>query len=164
MEKLISKIINTELGDLHVVVCDQYIHGAIYDLHYAQGFHIKMMEQSNPGESALIDKFEAQLKEYLLGRRRQFDLSLKLVGTDFQKQCWGYLKTIKYGETKSYQDQAIYLGDLNKSRAVGSANGKNPLSIVIPCHRVIAKNGSLGGYAGGLKAKKLLLKLESENQ
>jgi len=102
-----------------------------------------------------------QLKEYFEGKRQQFDLTLNPTGTDFQQRVWKALEDIPYGKTVSYLALSKTLGDVKAIRAVASANGKNPLWIVVPCHRVIGSDGSLTGYAGGLHRKKWLLELES---
>lgn len=102
-----------------------------------------------------------QLKEYFEGKRTGFDFKLNPQGTDFQKKVWKALLEIPFGKTMSYQDLSIKLGDVKAIRAVASANGKNPLWIVIPCHRVIGSDGSLTGYAGGLWRKKWLLEHEN---
>ena len=102
-----------------------------------------------------------QLKEYFEGRRAQFDLQLNLQGTEFQKKVWHQLLTIPYGKTISYLQLSQQLGDIKAIRAVANANGKNPLWIIIPCHRVIGSDGSLTGYAGGLHRKQWLLEHES---
>lgn len=102
-----------------------------------------------------------QLEEYFLGRRTEFNLKLNPQGTDFQKKVWEALLDIPFGKTVSYLDLSKTLGDVKAIRAVASANGKNPLWIVIPCHRVIGSDGSLTGYAGGLHRKKWLLEHES---
>ncbi|MFI1744823.1 methylated-DNA--[protein]-cysteine S-methyltransferase [Thalassobellus sediminis] len=102
-----------------------------------------------------------QLNEYFEGSRKQFDLNLNPQGTDFQKKVWNQLEQIPYGKTTSYLELSKQLGDVKAIRAVANANGKNPLWIVIPCHRVIGTNGSLTGYAGGLHRKKWLLDHES---
>lgn len=104
----------------------------------------------------------AQLNEYFNGARRQFDLPLNLIGTDFQKRVWQSLLEIEFGETTSYGELARKLGDAKASRAVGLANGHNPISIIVPCHRVIGANGSLTGYGGGVPRKRALLAFESE--
>lgn len=105
-----------------------------------------------------------QLKEYFEGTRKQFDLKLNPIGTDFQKQVWNELQNISYGKTISYLDLSKKLGDVKAIRAVANANGKNPLWIVVPCHRVIGTDGSLTGYAGGLHRKKWLLEHESPSK
>lgn len=104
----------------------------------------------------------AQLEEYFAGTRVQFDLPLDPHGTPFQQQAWMALRSIAYGETISYGEQARRLGDVNKARAVGAANGRNPLSIIVPCHRVVGTNGKLTGFAGGLDNKAWLLQHEFE--
>ena len=102
-----------------------------------------------------------QLKEYFAKKRSEFDLLLAPDGTQFQKKVWEKLRTIPYGKTTSYQKMANELGDPKVIRAAASANGKNPIAIIIPCHRVIGSDGSLTGYAGGLHRKKWLLEHES---
>jgi O-6-methylguanine DNA methyltransferase len=105
-----------------------------------------------------------QLKEYFRGERKQFDLPLEIEGTEFQKRVWNELSKIPYGRTISYKDLAVRLGDEKVIRAAASANGANPLPIVIPCHRVIGSDGSLIGYGGGLEIKEKLLVLEGSRQ
>ncbi len=101
-----------------------------------------------------------QLKEYFNGNRREFDLKLSVSGTDFQKQVWNELLKIPYGKTRTYRDVALAVGNPGAARAVGGANNKNKIPIIIPCHRVIGKDGSLVGFGSGLKIKKQLLNLE----
>jgi O-6-methylguanine DNA methyltransferase len=101
-----------------------------------------------------------ELEQYFGGKRRQFDFSLDLRGTDFQIACWRALVAIPYGETRSYGDIARAVGKPNAFRAVGMANNRNPIAIVVPCHRVIASDGGLCGYGGGLDVKRKLLELE----
>lgn len=113
-------------------------------------------EQKTP----LIQKAVLQLQEYFEGKRKAFDLPLSLHSTEFQLADWKALQTIPYGETRSYQEIAAKIGNPKACRAVGMANNRNPVMIVIPCHRVIGKNGSLTGYACGLDVKKALLDLE----
>ena len=102
-----------------------------------------------------------QLTEYFAGVRQEFDLPMDLHGTAFQVKAWRYLATIPYGQTSTYGDQARALGDPRKARAVGAANGRNPVAIVLPCHRVVGADGSLTGYAGGLPMKRALLEFEA---
>ncbi|MBU3690213.1 MAG: cysteine methyltransferase [Acidimicrobiales bacterium mtb01] len=113
-----------------------------------------------PGDSPILDRTVTQLSEYFAGSRREFDLPLEPEGTPFQRDVWRVLEGIAYGETISYGEEARRLGDAKKSRAVGSANGRNPLPIVIPCHRVIGADGSLTGYSGGMEKKVWLLNHE----
>ena len=108
----------------------------------------------------VIEAASAQLREYFNGRRRSFDLPLDPAGTPFQKQVWHALRTIHYGQTRSYAQIARQIGRPSAARAVGAANGRNPLSIIVPCHRVIGSSGKLTGFAGGLKVKAQLLTLE----
>lgn len=118
-----------------------------------------------PGVATLaperLREAETQIGEYFAGARKTFDVPVRPAGTPFQQKVWRALLDIPYGETISYQQLAITVGDINAMRAVGAANGKNPVSLVIPCHRVIGKNGSLTGYGGGLPLKKWLLEFES---
>ncbi len=110
--------------------------------------------------SHLLRPYVSELEEYFAGKRREFSFSLDLRGTDFQKACWQALLAIPYGETRSYADIARAVGKPNAFRAVGMANNRNPIAIVVPCHRVIASDGTLCGYGGGLDVKRKLLELE----
>ncbi|MCX7124214.1 MAG: methylated-DNA--[protein]-cysteine S-methyltransferase, partial [Gammaproteobacteria bacterium] len=110
-------------------------------------------------EKTIIET-KKQLSEYFQGKRKKFDLPLIFKGTDFQMKAWKQLLKIPYGKTISYAEQAEKTGDKNKARAVGMANGQNPISIIIPCHRVIGSNGHLTGFGGGIDKKAILLKLE----
>jgi methylated-DNA-[protein]-cysteine S-methyltransferase len=106
---------------------------------------------------AVLDAAVHQLTEYFEGERTEFDLPLDPHGTPFQRAAWDVLRTIPYGTTMTYGEQATRLGDRGKARAVGAANGRNPISIVVPCHRVVGSTGSLTGFAGGFAAKAWLL-------
>lgn len=110
------------------------------------------------------DLVYGQIMEYLKGKRVSFDFSYELRGTDFQKKVWKELLNIPYGETRTYKEVATFIGNPKASRAVGNANNKNPIMIVVPCHRVIGSNGKISGYAGGLDMKKELLDLEKRNR
>jgi methylated-DNA-[protein]-cysteine S-methyltransferase len=114
----------------------------------------------NDDEHPMLRRTEQQLNEYFEGRRTTFDLALDLVGTPFQKSVWSALLRIPFGETRTYGEIAAQLGNPKAVRAVGAANGRNPLSIITPCHRVIGAHGELTGFAGGLGAKEYLLRLE----
>lgn len=111
-------------------------------------------------ERTAFDELQTQLDEYFAGKRQHFDIALDTVGTQFQQDVWQTLQSIGYGKTISYQDEAEQMGKPTAMRAVANANGKNKISIVIPCHRVIRKSGDLGGYGGGLWRKRFLLALE----
>ena len=112
-------------------------------------------------DDPLLDQAARQLEEYFLGRRREFQLPLDLRGTCFQKTVWDALQRIPFGETRSYAGIARQVGSPRAVRAVGRANGANPVPIIVPCHRVVASGGGLGGYGGGLDCKRRLLALES---
>jgi len=114
-------------------------------------------------ETPLIKEASKQLGEYFNKRLKEFDLPLVLYGTDFQKKVWEALRTIPYGETCSYKELAAMTGSPKASRAVGNANNRNPIPVIIPCHRVIGHDGSLTGYAAGLEIKRKLLEIESVN-
>ena len=103
---------------------------------------------------------EVQLNDYFRGKRNSFSIPIVLNGTEFQQKVWKQLQLIPFGETISYQELAERVGDKKKARAVGNANGKNPIPIIVPCHRVIAKDGRLGGFGGGVQVKRYLLELE----
>ncbi|MCH5249925.1 MAG: methylated-DNA--[protein]-cysteine S-methyltransferase [Lachnospiraceae bacterium] len=114
-------------------------------------------------ETILLKESKKQLKEYFAGKRREFDLPISLHGTDFRKKVWNVLRSIPYGETLSYGEVAAQIGNPKASRAVGGANNKNPVMIIVPCHRVIGADGSLTGFGGGLPAKEYLLAMEKGN-
>lgn len=114
-------------------------------------------------DDVLFELAREQLERYFSGQLHHFDLMLQPRGTEFEKQVWMLLREIPYGQTRSYGQLATQLGDAHLSRAVGAANGRNPLSIIVPCHRVVGADGSLTGYAGGLDRKRLLLDLERDN-
>ncbi len=114
------------------------------------------------GKNELTDEAAKQITEYLRGERKVFELPISLDGTDFQKKVWEALLFIPYGEVRSYKDIAEYIGQPKACRAVGEANNKNPLMIIVPCHRVIGADKKLVGYGGGLALKKLLLETEEK--
>jgi AraC family transcriptional regulator of adaptative response/methylated-DNA-[protein]-cysteine methyltransferase len=117
-----------------------------------------------PGSSPHLDRLRSELEEYFAARRRTFTVPLRVAGTEFEERVWAELRRIAYGETRSYEDLALAVGRPGAQRAVGTANGRNRISIVIPCHRVVNKSGRLGGYGGGLWRKQALLDLESRGQ
>ena len=131
---------------------------------------LSFKEQANPivhslnhssSKEEIISLALQQLEEYFSGKRKVFNLPIDIKGTDFQKNVWKELQKIPYGKTVSYEDVAVNIQNKKAVRAVGTANGKNPLCIIVPCHRVISKNGSMGGYSGGLEMKSKLLEIES---
>lgn len=115
---------------------------------------------ASPDWNPALRRATSQLKQFLAGERRDFDLALDLRGTPFQVGVWNQLRSIPFGETRSYAQVAAGIGRPGSSRAVGTATGRNPIPVVVPCHRVIGSNGRLVGYAGGLELKRRLLKLE----
>jgi methylated-DNA-[protein]-cysteine S-methyltransferase len=128
------------------------------------GLHMTGRAAPEPGwlrDDEPFREVRAQLTEYLAGERRTFDLPLRLLGTPFQRRVWDELRRIPFGETISYAELARRVGQPGAARAVGSANGRNPIGLIIPCHRVIAADGGLGGYGGGLDRKRWLLRHEA---
>lgn len=130
--------------------------------------HLRMVDQTyepdragwEPADTAFAAAVD-QLEEYFAGQRTEFELELELAGTPFQRRVWSALMTIPYGQTRSYGEIAMQLDAPGASRAVGLANGRNPIAIIVPCHRVIGANGKLTGYGGGLSRKRALLDLET---
>ena len=141
----------TQLGNLGIVEENGFITEILY---------AKKSENAVEEETLAIKKAHAQLEEYFTGKRKSFDFPLNPKGTEFQKKVWNALSEIPYGKTVSYKDIATRVGNPKASRAVGMANNKNPLMIIVPCHRVVGSNGAMVGYAGGLDVKEKLLKLE----
>jgi methylated-DNA-[protein]-cysteine S-methyltransferase len=149
-------IVDSPVGELTVVAEEGALVGLYFEGHKRQPPPEAFGSRSDEGFGPVCQ----QLKEYFAGERQEFDLPLAPQGEDFQRRVWELLTTIPYGETWSYGDLARRLGDPALAQAVGAANGLNPLSIVVPCHRVVAADGSLRGYAGGLQRKRYLLALE----
>lgn len=149
-------IMESPIGPLTIVERD----GALAAIYMAE--HAHAPDRTTLGERVddALPEVTRQLREYFAGERREFDLPLNPVGTDFQRLVWGALREIPYGETRSYGQLAATLGRPSASRAVGMANGRNPISIVVPCHRVVGSSGKLTGYAGGVERKEYLLALE----
>ncbi|WP_117232489.1 methylated-DNA--[protein]-cysteine S-methyltransferase [Vibrio maerlii] len=147
---------NSPLGDVVIQANEKGITGVWFETHTTQPDDLGVHDDFD----YLLQKAVAQLKEYFSGQRSHFDLPISTHGTDFQNKVWQALTTIPFGETWSYQDLADAIGSPKAVRAVGAANGKNPVSVIVPCHRVIGKNGKLTGYAGGVERKKHLLVLE----
>jgi len=144
-------VVDSPIGPLGLVASDFALQSVMF-----HGGRLKA-----DGVSPVLDEAGRQLDAYFAGELVAFDLPLELDGTDFQQQCWLALATIPYGQTVSYGEQARRLGLGNdKARAVGAANGQNPLPLVLPCHRVIGSDGSLTGFGGGLHVKRFLLELE----
>ncbi|OAL76445.1 methylated-DNA--[protein]-cysteine S-methyltransferase [Acinetobacter terrae] len=123
---------------------------------------VRLAELVKQTDHPILLETQKQLTEYFAGKRQQFDLPLDFEGTEFQQKVWQALLTIPFGETRSYRDIAEQIGNVKAVRAVGAANGKNPISIIAPCHRVVGANGKLVGFAGGLDNKDILLRLEKK--
>jgi methylated-DNA-[protein]-cysteine S-methyltransferase len=154
----VSKTVTSPVGRLTLVASDTGLAAVLWENDSPRRVPLAIMGE-NPKHPVLREA-ERQLKEYFAGQRTSFDLPLDFQGTEFQKRVWKALLKIPFGETRSYGQIARALGKPTAMRAVGAANGKNPISIIAPCHRVIGKDGKLTGFAGGLKAKADLLALE----
>jgi methylated-DNA-[protein]-cysteine S-methyltransferase len=157
-KEYVSKRINSPVGRIKLVASDKGLAAILWEDDDPDRVRIQNMTE-NDSHPVLIEA-EKQLKEYFGGRRRVFSMDLDFNGTDFQKKVWKTLLEIPWGETRTYSQIAEQIGNPKAVRAVGAANGKNPISIIAPCHRVIGASGRLTGYAGGLENKALLLKLE----
>ncbi len=151
----------TPVGEMKLVASSKGLCGVLWPNDDPE--LVNFGETSLNTKNEIIEKTKIQLSEYFSKQRTQFDLPLDFIGTEFQKKVWSKLQNISYGQTKAYKDIAIELENPNASRAVGSANRKNPICIVVPCHRVIGANGNLTGYIGGLNAKEWLLNFERKS-
>lgn len=161
---LSAAVVPSPLGDLTVVVGDFGVRAILFPVERAGRVPIAdgaIAAVPARRHRPLLDRVARELDEYFGGRRRSFTLPLDPRGTDFQLRAWRALSDIPYGATSTYARQAAAVGAPTAVRAVGAANGRNPISIVVPCHRVVGANGSLTGYAGGVDAKRFLLDLES---
>ena len=152
------KTIPSPVGALTLVASDAGLAAILWENDRPGRVKLGALEEA-PDHPVLAEA-ERQLLGYFAGERERFDVPLDFRGTDFQKSVWAALLTIPFGETRSYAEIARQIGRPGASRAVGAANGRNPISIIAPCHRVIGTNGALTGFAGGLAAKELLLGME----
>ena len=150
------------VGQLTLVARDGKLTAILWELERANRVRLGELREAN--DSPVLLETARQLREYFAGARSQFELELDFNGTPFQQQVWRALLTIPFGETRSYSQIAEQIGNPKAVRAVGAANGRNPISIVAPCHRVIGASGGLTGFAGGLGAKHYLLALEGAGQ
>lgn len=167
MDTLVTIKITTPMGQMVAVATPRRL--VMLEFHDRVGLEQQIQKLARLFGSAVkteknqvLERLESQLSEYFMGHRQQFDLPLLMMGTPFQKQVWTQLRKIPFGETRTYKEQSERLGNLRAIRAVASANGRNQLAIVIPCHRVIGTDGKLTGYAGGIERKRALLELESQ--
>ena len=156
---LVQYKMTSPIGSLYLVASQKGLKGIYWNKQSVR--LVKSLDRSALSEK-ILDDTRVQLTEYFAGTRKQFDIPCDLQGTDFQRKVWNELTRIPFGKTLSYRDVAKRIKNPKAVRAVGSANGKNPVCIIIPCHRVIAADGSIGGYAGGIRIKQQLLQLEQK--
>jgi methylated-DNA-[protein]-cysteine S-methyltransferase len=154
-------IVSTQLGDLTLVASDDALIGIYFPHHWVKPERATLGDQVEAATDPVLKEAARQLDQYLAGERDDFDLTTQLRGGDaFQQKVWALLDDIPRGKTTTYGELAERLGDKQLAQLVGKAVGSNPLSIIVPCHRVVGKDGKLTGYAGGLKRKQFLLDLE----
>lgn len=158
--QLVYMYMDSPVGALKLVAHDQALVAVMWDNEDHK--RVRLAELIEGRQHPMLLRVKKQLEEYFAGQRQQFDLPLDFQGTDFQQQVWQALLTIPYGEKRSYKDIAVQIGNEKAVRAVGAANGRNPISIIAPCHRVIGSSGALVGFAGGLDKKQILLSLEQQ--
>jgi len=154
----VYKIMDSPVGQLKLVATDEGLAGILWERDRPSRVRLNIETEDN--SHPVLVETERQLEEYFAGRRTEFALTLDVAGTSFQRKVWNALLTIPFGETRSYGQIARQIGNPDAVRAVGAANGRNPVSIVTPCHRVIGSTGKLTGFGGGLDAKARLLELE----
>jgi methylated-DNA-[protein]-cysteine S-methyltransferase len=159
-EQLFYTFMRSPVGRLKLVASDRGLVAILWSADEKSG-RVTLPLAEKQDRHPVLRETEEQLKDYFSGRRERFSVKLDLRGTPFQKKVWRSLLTIPYGETRTYSDIAKTIGHPAAARAVGAANGKNPISIIAPCHRLVGSTGKLHGFAGGLKAKAELLKHES---
>ena len=151
--------LESPLGQLRAFATDRGLRALLLPQNDVESYPLDPEPVERP-DHPMFARLARQLDEYFAGSRRQFDLALDPVGTDFQRLAWDALQTIPYGATRSYSQQAAAIERPTAARAIGAANGRNPISIIVPCHRVVGANGSLTGYAGGIDVKRFLLEHE----
>ncbi len=160
--KLAYKVIDSPVGRLKLVASDTTLVAILWENDRPR--RVPLAEQVVQDEHPVLMQTEQQLREYFSGDRQSFSIPLEMRGTPFQNAVWDALLAIPFGETRSYRQLANQLGVPTATRAVGAANGRNPISIVVPCHRVVGSSGRLTGFAGGLDAKAYLLELETRDK
>ena len=158
---LFSAVADSPIGPLTIIAGDNGLRAILWP--DDDPARVRLTESIDDPGHPVIAAVVSQLAEYFRGERTEFDVPLDAVGTDFQRSAWAALRTIAYGTTVTYGDQAERMGDRRKARAVGAANGRNPISIIVPCHRVIGANGALAGFAGGADTKAWLLAHEQRH-
>ncbi len=154
----VFKTMKSPVGELTLVASDQGLAAVLWE--DDDPLRVRLDATREDRVHPLLMQAQGQLEEYFAGKRRTFTVKLDAAGTEFQTKVWGALRTIPFGETRSYGQIAEQIGSRKAVRAVGAANGRNPISIIVPCHRVIGANGKLTGFAGGLEVKAKLLALE----
>jgi methylated-DNA-[protein]-cysteine S-methyltransferase len=159
---LFFKVVPSPIGPLKLVASNHGLVAILWESDNPR--RVRLSEQSEAPDHSILVRTENELKEYFAGKRDAFTVPLDMRGTHFQKQVWEALLGIPFGETRTYGQLAVQLGNPKATRAVGAANGRNPLAILVPCHRVIGSSGKLTGFAGGLDAKAHLLELEEQGQ
>ncbi len=159
---LFSTVIESPVGELTIVASDDGLRAILWPDDDPK--RVRLTDVVDDANHPVIEAAVSQLGEYFAGARTDFDVALDPVGTEFQRAAWDALRTIDYGTTVSYGEQAERMGDRRKARAVGAANGRNPISIIVPCHRVVGANGALTGFAGGVDTKAWLLAHEQLSQ
>jgi len=152
------RIVDSPVGKLKLVASDDGLAAILFEAEHAHDVALHIVAEAP--DHPVLAQTARQLEEYFAGTRKTFELKLDFIGTEFQRKVWQALLTIPYGETLSYAQIAAQIGQPSAVRAVGAANGRNPISIVAPCHRVIGSTGKLTGYGGGLPRKAQLLVLE----
>src|ERR1700729_1373646 len=158
---LVYKTMQSPVGELKLVASDEGLVAILWENDRPN--RVRLGELVENKKHPVLLETERQLREYFAGKRKKFSVALDMRGTRFQKDVWEALLAIPFGETRSYGQLAKQLGNPRASRAVGAANGKNPVSIIVPCHRVIGSSGKLTGFAGGLGTKAHLLGLEKQD-
>ena len=159
---LTSTTMSSPVGELTLVASDAGLRAVLWPTE--RDGRVTFAETIEDGDHPVLTAAKTQIAEYLAGERSSFDLPLDLVGTDFQIDVWHALDAIPFGETQSYGELADTLGKPGAARAVGAATGRNPVSIVIPCHRLVGSSGKLTGFAGGIDAKRWLLQHEQPTE
>ncbi len=164
-----TKQLDSPIGRLRLVATDQGLSHLLFDQQAGDSVDSSSMGSSSVGSDSdpakaddhpVLAAATSQLEEYFAGQRQEFDIPLDLTGTEFQRAAWSALAGVPFGETRSYRQQAEAIGRPNTVRAIGAANGRNPVPIVLPCHRIVGSDGSLTGYGGGLPIKEFLLNHE----
>lgn len=158
--ELFSMVTDSPVGALTIVASDDGLRAVLWPDDDPK--RVRLADSVDDPNHPVIAAARSQLGEYFAGERTSFDVPLDPVGTEFQRAAWDALRTIDFGKTVSYGEQADRMGDRRKARAVGAANGRNPISIIVPCHRVVGANGALTGFAGGIDTKAWLLAHERE--